>query len=139
MGASTDFTEEAAEAAFLFFAGREGLAIVAAAAGGRGLSTTTGLVVGIGFAAVDGAGGGLGFFLGEASGKGFVGAGVGLGGVGVVGAEVSCFFGWVGGAVVASGVRRRTIRGCASCYGGLGGVFVLCFAGDGVYVVAGWR
>ena len=119
MGAAADFTEEAAEAAFLFFAGRELLAIVAAAAGGRGLSTTStaaaALVVGVGFAAVDGTGGGLGFFLGlEAAGEGFVGGGVGLGGVGVVGAEISCFFDRVGGPVVASGVRRRTIRGSAS-------------------------
>ena len=38
----------------------------------------------------------------------------------------------------SSGIRRRTIRGRA-CYCGLGGYFVLSFASDGVYIVAGGR
>ncbi len=115
------------------------MVIVAAVAGG--LSTTTAaLVVGVGFAAVGGAGGGLGFFLGlEAAREGFVGGGVGLVGVGVVGAEIACFFGGVGTIVASSsGVRRRTTGWC-TCSCGLGGYFVLSFAGDGVYVVAGWE
>ena len=91
MGSSTaEFTEEAAEAAFLFFAGGQLCVIVAAGRRGRLGPATLGpalLVIGIGFAAVEGAAGGLGFFLGlETAGEGFVGGGVGLGGVRVVGA-----------------------------------------------------
>ena len=117
------------------------MVIVAARGLGTAAKTLLGaaLVVGVGFAAVGGAAGGLGFFLGlEAAGEGFVGGGVGLVGVGVVGAEISGFFDGVGTAVVAaSGIGRRTTRwGAGFC--GLGGYFVLRFAGDGVYVVAAW-
>ena len=71
------------------------------------------LVIRIRFSAVERAAVGLGFFLRlEAAGEGFVGGGVGLGvGVGVVGAEISCFFCWVG-IIIAAGVAWwRRARG----------------------------
>lgn len=94
------------------------MCVIVAAAGGLGTRTRTAallllLVVGIGFAAVDTSAGGLGFFLGlEAAGEGFVGGGVGLVGVGVVGAEVCAFLRRVGGTIVAgvSGRRRAGWR-----------------------------
>lgn len=86
---------------------------------------------------------GLGFFLRlEAAGEGFVGGGVWLVGVGVgvVGGEISGFFVGIGAVIVAScsaGIGGRAGWWC-EVLGWFGGDFVLGFAGDGVYVVAGW-
>ena len=76
----------------------------------------------------------------EAAGEDFVGGGGGLVGVGVgvVGGEISGFFVGVGGIVMAcsAGIGGRAGWGC-EVLGWFGRDFVLGFAGDGVYVVAG--
>ena len=107
---------------------------IISAAGGLGTRTTAALVVRIRFAAVEGTASSLGpgfvFFGLEAAGESFVGGGVLGGGVGVV--RVEFFVCWVGASTgVGRGAGWR-------CDGGFGGDFVLGFAGDGVYVVAGW-